>query len=76
MFGMLRTLNSRVKLRERMKSHDLGRTSLESWNWEQSMSGGRVPSLLREVFKFHFKSRFHILGVSSGQTELKTCQAI
>lgn len=47
-FGMLRTLNSRVKLRERMKSHDLGRTSLENWSWEQSMSGGRVPSLLRE----------------------------
>ncbi|KAF8192453.1 hypothetical protein BJ912DRAFT_261608 [Pholiota molesta] len=35
-FGMLRTLNSRKKLRQRMKSHDLGRTSLSSWQWDRT----------------------------------------
>jgi hypothetical protein len=34
-FGMLRTLNSRAKLRRRMQSHNLGRTSLTGWNWDQ-----------------------------------------
>ncbi|KIM46327.1 hypothetical protein M413DRAFT_311294 [Hebeloma cylindrosporum] len=32
---MLRTLNSRAKLRERMRSHDFGRTSLTTWQWNQ-----------------------------------------
>ncbi|KAF9478173.1 hypothetical protein BDN70DRAFT_65061 [Pholiota conissans] len=37
-FGMLRTLNSRAKLRQRMNSQDLGlgRTSLSSWQWDQT----------------------------------------
>lgn len=30
---MLRTLNSRKKLREQMSSHDLGRTSLHTQQW-------------------------------------------
>ena len=34
-FGMLRTLNSRAKLRRRMQSHNLGRTSLTGWNRDQ-----------------------------------------
>lgn len=34
--GMLRTLNSRAKLRERMKSHDLGRTSLGDFQWDRA----------------------------------------
>ncbi|RDB22604.1 hypothetical protein Hypma_010095 [Hypsizygus marmoreus] len=41
--GMLRTLNSRVKLRERMKSHDLGRTSLGDWQWAHATSAERMP---------------------------------
>lgn len=42
--GMLRTLNSRPKLRERMKSHDLGRTSLSDWTWNQpSTIGNDLP---------------------------------
>uniref|UniRef100_A0A0W0GAL1 DUF6534 domain-containing protein n=1 Tax=Moniliophthora roreri TaxID=221103 RepID=A0A0W0GAL1_MONRR len=32
-FGLLRTLNSRQKLRHRMESHDLGRVNLNSWQW-------------------------------------------
>ena len=35
-FGMLRTLNSRAKLRRRMQSHSLGRTSLTGWNRDQA----------------------------------------
>jgi hypothetical protein len=35
LIGMLYTLNSRVMLRERMRSHDFGRTSLGTWQWEQ-----------------------------------------
>ena len=35
-FGMLRTLNSRAKLRKRMQSHSLCRTSLTSWNRDQA----------------------------------------
>lgn len=76
-FGMLRTLNSRVKLRERMKSHDLGRTSLENWSWEQSMSGGRAPSLLREVFNFHLShdSISEVHRAAKQPSKLKACQA-
>lgn len=33
--GILRSLASRVQLRTRMKSTDLGRTSLTEWNWDQ-----------------------------------------
>ncbi|KAH7916282.1 hypothetical protein BJ138DRAFT_597450 [Hygrophoropsis aurantiaca] len=33
--SLLRTLNARAKLHSRMKSHDLGRTSLSAWQWEQ-----------------------------------------
>jgi hypothetical protein len=34
--GTLRSLNSRVHLRERLKSHDLGRTSLSDWHWQKA----------------------------------------
>ncbi|KAJ7241903.1 hypothetical protein B0H12DRAFT_1326143 [Mycena haematopus] len=33
--GLLRTLNARVRLRERLQSTDLGRTSLANWTWDQ-----------------------------------------
>ncbi|KAJ6539550.1 hypothetical protein B0H19DRAFT_1179568 [Mycena capillaripes] len=33
--GLLRTLNARAKLRQRIDSTDLGRTSLATWSWEQ-----------------------------------------
>ena len=35
-FGMLRTLNSRAKLRRRMQSRSLGRTSLTGWTGDQA----------------------------------------
>lgn len=35
-FGMLRTLNARARLHSGMNSHDLGRTSLSSWQWASS----------------------------------------
>ncbi|KAF5388130.1 hypothetical protein D9615_000481 [Tricholomella constricta] len=48
--GMLRTLNSRAKLRQRMKSHDLGRTSLGEWQWDQATNPSSFSSnLLSEV---------------------------
>jgi hypothetical protein len=49
--GMLRTLNSRVKLRERMKSHDLGRTSLGDFQWDQARTSDTMGDcgLLLEV---------------------------
>ncbi|KAJ7167549.1 hypothetical protein C8R46DRAFT_1093376 [Mycena filopes] len=33
--GLLRTLNARAKLRERIDSTDLGRTTLGTWSWDQ-----------------------------------------
>ncbi|KAJ6628921.1 hypothetical protein B0H10DRAFT_104579 [Mycena sp. CBHHK59/15] len=36
--GLLRTLNARAKLRERLDSHDLGRTSLRHWSWNQAQT--------------------------------------
>ncbi|KAJ6515605.1 hypothetical protein C8R45DRAFT_957082 [Mycena sanguinolenta] len=33
--GLLRTLNARAKLRQRIGSTDLGRTSLGNWTWDQ-----------------------------------------
>jgi hypothetical protein len=36
--GILRTINSRTKWRERMKSHDIGRVSLSDWQWEQQIT--------------------------------------
>ncbi|KAG1745793.1 hypothetical protein EDD22DRAFT_1005047, partial [Suillus occidentalis] len=35
----LRTLNAKVKLRERMKSDDFARGSLGNWSWRQADSG-------------------------------------
>ncbi|KAH7930684.1 hypothetical protein BV22DRAFT_46868 [Leucogyrophana mollusca] len=32
--SLLRTLNARAKLHARIKSHDLGRTSLRNWQWD------------------------------------------
>ncbi|KAJ7228407.1 hypothetical protein GGX14DRAFT_413020 [Mycena pura] len=33
--GLLRTLNARTRLRERIDSTDMGRTSLAKWTWDQ-----------------------------------------
>ncbi|KAJ7639105.1 hypothetical protein FB45DRAFT_904711 [Roridomyces roridus] len=33
--GLLRTLNARAKLRQRIQSCDLGRTTLSTWNWTE-----------------------------------------
>lgn len=38
-FGMLRTLNSRQRLRHRINSHNFGRTSLTALEWDQIDSG-------------------------------------
>ncbi|KDR83892.1 hypothetical protein GALMADRAFT_683195 [Galerina marginata CBS 339.88] len=49
-FGMLRTLNSRAKLRQEMEScaNEIGRTTLSTWEWDQATlhgtSGGRGES--------------------------------
>ncbi|KAG2152471.1 hypothetical protein BD769DRAFT_1405364 [Suillus cothurnatus] len=37
--SILRTLNAKVRLRERMKSDDLARGSLGNWSWQQADSG-------------------------------------
>ncbi|KAG2060145.1 hypothetical protein BDR06DRAFT_1002668 [Suillus hirtellus] len=37
--SILRTLNAKVKLRERMKSDDFARGSLGNWSWRQADSG-------------------------------------
>ncbi|KAJ7180390.1 hypothetical protein C8R43DRAFT_1117692 [Mycena crocata] len=42
--GLLRTLNSRAKLRQRIDSTDLGRTSLATWSWEQDHLKQQEPS--------------------------------
>jgi hypothetical protein len=56
--GMLYTLNSRVMLRERMRSTDLGRTSLAgTWQWDQADETARIFGPLSEV------SFGHIWGV-------------
>ncbi|KAJ7368605.1 hypothetical protein DFH08DRAFT_831794 [Mycena albidolilacea] len=36
--GLLRTLNARARLRERIGSADLGRTTLDNWSWDQDQS--------------------------------------
>jgi hypothetical protein len=47
--GMLYTLNSRVMLRERMRSTDLGRTSLAgTWQWDQADETARIFGPLSE----------------------------
>ncbi|KJA29917.1 hypothetical protein HYPSUDRAFT_246239 [Hypholoma sublateritium FD-334 SS-4] len=38
-FGMLRTLNSRKRLRHRINSHNFGRTSLTALEWDQIDTG-------------------------------------
>lgn len=48
-FGMLRTLNARIRLRERMKSHDLGRTSLSGWQWDASSTQVERQSSLLSI---------------------------
>ncbi|KAF5321232.1 hypothetical protein D9619_000492 [Psilocybe cf. subviscida] len=50
-FGMLRTLNARIRLRERMKSHDLGRTSLSGWQWDASSTQVERQSSLLSIPK-------------------------
>ncbi|PPQ65584.1 hypothetical protein CVT26_000533 [Gymnopilus dilepis] len=47
-FGMLRTLNSRQKLRREIRAHErgLGRTSLSTWQWDRAtlhMASDRQP---------------------------------
>ncbi|KAJ7167542.1 hypothetical protein C8R46DRAFT_1093339 [Mycena filopes] len=49
--GLLRTLNARAKLRERIDSTDLGRTTLGTWSWDQDHpqmqeGGGRASAKL------------------------------
>ncbi|KAF8238755.1 hypothetical protein L208DRAFT_1354514 [Tricholoma matsutake] len=46
--GMLYTLNSRVMLRERMRSNDFGRTSLGTWQWDQDSRTTRNLGSLSE----------------------------
>ncbi|KAJ7129410.1 hypothetical protein C8R44DRAFT_77282 [Mycena epipterygia] len=41
--GLLRTLNARAKLRERIDSTDLGRTSLANWSWDQEQQQKQDP---------------------------------
>ena len=51
-FGMLRTLNSREKLRRRMQSRTLGRTSLTGWNRDQAARKHlsiQAPSMVRRI---------------------------
>lgn len=38
--GLMRTLNARAQLRARMKSYDLGRTSLGDWQWTAATAAG------------------------------------
>jgi hypothetical protein len=65
LIGMLYTLNSRVMLRERMRSHDFGRTSLGTWQWDQESRTTRTFGSVSEVMnslscssgaQFHFVS--------------------
>jgi len=67
--GLLRTLNSRVRLRERMKSHDLGRTSLADWRWEQSdiSSANQLPPVTVSTFQSSMGSS---IASRLGPTEL------
>ncbi|KAF8213835.1 hypothetical protein K438DRAFT_1927101 [Mycena galopus ATCC 62051] len=41
--GLLRTLNARARLRERIGSADLGRTSLADWSWDQDAPPKQEP---------------------------------
>ncbi|TFY74313.1 hypothetical protein EWM64_g9700 [Hericium alpestre] len=43
--GILRTLNSRGRLREKMKSTDFCRQSLGDWQWDQEPAVGATPRM-------------------------------
>lgn len=51
-YCLLRTLNSRTRLRERMKSHDLGRTSLGDWQWNQGETAVAEVRALDAIRKY------------------------
>ncbi|KAF8974163.1 hypothetical protein BDZ97DRAFT_355 [Flammula alnicola] len=65
-FGMLRTLNSRTKLRQRMQSHDFGRTSLSTWQWDQVATnpGNDRIQTISSTLPVRFKHHFHLLCYS------------
>ncbi|KAJ7752742.1 hypothetical protein DFH07DRAFT_517285 [Mycena maculata] len=42
--GLLRTLNARTRLRERLDSTDLGRTTLSTWSWAQEQHKASTPN--------------------------------
>lgn len=53
--SILRTLNAKVKLRERMKSDDFARGSLGNWSWRQADSGvDREMSMSAAVSELRF----------------------
>ena len=58
--GLLLTINSRRKWRDRMKSHDIGRVSLSDWQWgEERTAAASEESVVAEIV-----SRFRVLRFS------------
>lgn len=74
--GMLYTLNSRVMLRERMRSNDFGRTSLGTWQWDQDSRTTRNLGSLSEVtnsVSYLCKAQFHFISPRNRLMRLQPC---
>ncbi|TFK55579.1 hypothetical protein OE88DRAFT_1731252 [Heliocybe sulcata] len=78
--GILRSLASRVELRTRLKSTDLGRTSLSGWNWDPERTA--IDSLsITEVAPVEYPGFNHTsiasttAGFSSDDTASDTMRA-
>ncbi|KAG2757492.1 hypothetical protein P692DRAFT_201926606 [Suillus brevipes Sb2] len=68
----LRTLNAKVKLRERMKSDDFARGSLGNWSWRQADSGvdhEMSMSATHERSSFRAATSGRLLSISIGPSE-------
>ncbi|KAG0709866.1 hypothetical protein DFH29DRAFT_886166 [Suillus ampliporus] len=68
--SILRTLNAKVKLRERMKSDDLARGSLGNWSWRQAEVDHEMSAAhLRSSTGFGTATRGHPSSIPVGPSE-------
>ncbi|KAG2155013.1 uncharacterized protein EDB93DRAFT_1247967 [Suillus bovinus] len=67
--SILRTLNAKVKLRERMKSDDFARGSLGNWSWQRADSGMDHASEAHERSSFRESTGGRLLSISIGPSE-------
>ncbi|KAG1755462.1 hypothetical protein EDB19DRAFT_408313 [Suillus lakei] len=70
--SILRTLNAKVKLRDRMKSDDFARASLGNWSWRQANSDGdheMAMSAAHSRSSFRAAANGRPLSISIGPSE-------